>query len=95
MTTTAQTRQPDPDLLNAFIGQMVVDLGGDGLAPDSSSSATVSASTAPWPMARPSPLRASPTAPACPPPTCVPGSRTRLRAGTSRTRPTEAPTRTR
>ena len=28
MTTTTQTRQPDPDLLNAFIGQMVVDLGG-------------------------------------------------------------------
>ena len=27
MTTTTQTRQPDPDLLNAFIGQMVGDLG--------------------------------------------------------------------
>ena len=27
MTTTTQTRQPDPDLLNAFIGQMIGDLG--------------------------------------------------------------------
>src|SRR3954451_18787748 len=27
MTTTIQTREVDPDLLNAFIGQMVGDLG--------------------------------------------------------------------
>lgn len=27
MTTTVQTREPDPDLLNAFVGQMIGDLG--------------------------------------------------------------------
>ena len=40
MTTTIQTREVDPDLLNAFIGQMVGDLGATRLRRTRRSSAT-------------------------------------------------------